>query len=99
MAAPGKKAIIIATFPSWIEPTLNDLIKKQEAEVILLNDEDKPLPVFPNAYKDFPLAILGTEKKKKKACGAHEYTYRGKEEISANINKEIWKCRHCEKKL
>jgi hypothetical protein len=99
MSEHGKKAVIMSGGGS-LEHTVSDLLEKHGAEVTLLNDElGAAFPVFPNIYKDFPLAILGTEKKKKKPCGAHEYTYRGKEAISPNINKEVWKCRHCEKKL
>jgi hypothetical protein len=99
MDEQDKKVVIIGGGDSLVH-SVTDMIEKHGAETVLLNDElGAAFPVFPNAYKDFPLALLGTEKKKKKPCGAHEYTYRGKEEVSANAYKEIWKCRHCEKKL
>jgi hypothetical protein len=101
----GKKAMIIGTLghASLLHSALARL-DNEAVDIIPIDQhhqsQDQMYIPIENPYKDIPdFSVFGAEKKKKKPCTYHEYVKKGKEAISSNMYKEIWKCRHCDHPL
>lgn len=74
---------------------ITEKLKEAGAEVMELGDIPHGLIQHEIMLPPPTISVYGAEKKKKKPCTYHEYVFIRSEEISPNMYKEIWQCRHC----